>query len=384
LNQFFPYLSYFHSTYDDVLKNIYSLLSIQKDLELSPFEIEYKYGNIRLLHFKNNNKDEQGNQSNINSILIIYATINRFHILDIDHNRSVIRSLISKGLDVYVLDWGYPSAFVDTSLDDYVEFVKQAVAYIQLKNKQNNKKIYNSFNTKNDSENSKKIIKTDDDSQAYNKVSLLGYCWGGVIALLYASIYDKNVKNLTLLASPIDLEKDNTILSTWAKAVDIDNYIDQFGHFDGMIIDMGFVMRNPARNAYDKYASLLQKNKDLKSLKMFMSVERWLYDSPIIPGKFLKQMINDCYKNNLLVKDKMKIHDKSVILKDIHMPILTIVSDNDDIVSAKSSLEINNHISSKEKRILRVPGGGHVGLCISKTAHEKIWPKAAEWILSEQ
>ncbi|MGN6629082.1 MAG: alpha/beta fold hydrolase, partial [Candidatus Nitrosocosmicus sp.] len=256
-----------------------------------------------------------------------------------------------------------------------------AVTHIQLKNNQ----IHNSFdNLNNDSVESRKIIAKIDDLQDCNKISLLGYCWGGIIALLYASIYDKNVKNLTLLASPIDLDKDNTILSTWAKAVDIDNYIDQYGHFDGTIIDIGFVMRNPIRNGYDKYASLIQKNKDLKSLKMFMSVERWLYDSPIIPGKFLRQMINECYKKNLLIKNKMKIHDKSVILKDIHMPILTIVSDNDDLVSAESSLEVNNYVSSKKKRILRVPGGGHVGLCIGKTAHEKIWPKAAEWILSEQ
>jgi poly[(R)-3-hydroxyalkanoate] polymerase subunit PhaC len=381
LNQLVPYSDYFHKIYYDVLININSLLSIQKDLEISPFDIEYTNGNVRLLHFENKNKDED----NVNSILIIYATINRFHILDIDNNRSVIGSLLSKGLDVYVLDWGYPRTFVDISIDDYVEYVKQAVNHIQLKNKQNNKKIYNPFdNINNDLNASNKNITKTDVLQACNKISLLGYCWGGVIALLYASIYDKNVKNLTLLATPIDLEKDNTILSTWAKDIDIDNYIDQFGHFDGTIIDMGFVMRNPARNTYDKYASLIQKNKDLKSLKMFISVERWLYDSPIIPGKFLRQMINDFYKNNSLIKNKMKIHNKRVILKDIYMPVLTIVSDNDDLVSAESSLEINNHISSKKKTILRVPGGGHVGLCISKTAHEKIWPKAAEWILSEQ
>ncbi|MGN6709581.1 MAG: alpha/beta fold hydrolase, partial [Candidatus Nitrosocosmicus sp.] len=384
LSQFIPYTDYFHRIYDDILKNIYSFLSLQKDLNLSPFEIEYSNGNMRLLHFKNNNnnnKNQYENLHDVNSILIIYATINRFHILDIDDNRSVIRSLLSKGLDVYVLDWGYPSTFVDISLDDYVEYVKQAVTHIQLKNK----KIHNSFdNANNDLVNSRKTIAKIDDIQACNKISMLGYCWGGIIALLYASIYGKNVKNLTLLASPIDLEKDKTILSTWAKAVDIDNYIDQYGHFDGTIIDMGFVMRNPARNVYDKYASLLQKNTDLKSWKMFMSVERWLYDSPIIPGKFLRQMINDCYKKNLLIKNKMKIHDKSVILKNINMPILTIVSDNDDLVSAESSLEVNNYVSSKKKRILRVPGGGHVGLCIGKTAHEKIWPKAAEWILSDQ
>lgn len=186
------------------------------------------------------------------------------------------------------------------------------------------------------------------------------------------------------MATPFDLEKDKTILSAWAKAMDIDKYINEIGHFNGFITDMGFVMRNPARNGFDKYVTLLRKLDDPKFLKMFLAVERWLYDTPIILGKFLRQIINDCYKNNLLIKNKLRVDNKDVILHNISMPLLTIVAENDDLVSAGSSLEINNYVSSNKKDVLKVAEGGHVGLCISKTSHEKIWPKVAEWICTEK
>jgi polyhydroxyalkanoate synthase subunit PhaC len=75
----------------------------------------------------------------------------------------------------------------------------------------------------------------------------------------------------------------------------------------------------------------------------------------------------------------MKIDGKRVDLNTVTVPLLTIVAENDNLVSFESSLEINNNISSTKKRTIKVPGG-HVGLCISSTAHKWIWHEAAEWI----
>ena len=52
------------------------------------------------------------------------------------------------------------------------------------------------------------------------------------------------------------------------------------------------------------------------------------------------------------------------------------------LVSPESTIEINNYVSSKEKKTFRIPGG-HVALCISKVAHERLWPEVAEWILKK-
>jgi len=121
---------------------------------------------------------------------------------------------------------------------------------------------------------------------------------------------------LALMAAPIDFSKDNTILANWAKAVDADKILDEFGHLHGQILDLAFLMRNPPRYGFDKYLKLIKKLDDKKFVDNFISVEKWLYDTPIISGKFFRKIINDCYKNNLLISNRMKIEDNEGIDKE--------------------------------------------------------------------
>src|ERR1700744_877540 len=55
-------------------------------------------------------------------LLIVYALVNRPYMLDLQEDRSLIRGLLSQGLDVYLIDWGYPDgADRFTTLTDYIE-----------------------------------------------------------------------------------------------------------------------------------------------------------------------------------------------------------------------------------------------------------------------
>ena len=81
-----------------------------------------------------------------------------------------------------------------------------------------------------------------------------------------------------------------------------------------------------------------------------------------------------------IVKAKVKKVD---IQKNITMPVLSVIAKQDDLVSPASSLAINDYIASKDKSVLENPGG-HVALCISNTAHKKLWPEVAKWLLSRR
>jgi polyhydroxyalkanoate synthase subunit PhaC len=124
----------------------------------------------------------------------------------------------------------------------------------------------------------------------------------------------------------------------------------------------------------------------------FFDVEKWLHDTPPISEKLYKKIVNDCYKNNLLIKGNMKLEDQKpakegnnndnlIDLNRITVPVLSIIAEKDDLVSHMSSLVINDYISSKEKEVFKHPGG-HVSLCISNQAHTELWPKVANWIKS--
>jgi len=76
----------------------------------------------------------------------------------------------------------------------------------------------------------------------------------------------------------------------------------------------------------------------------------------------------------------MLLGTNQIDLGKITMPVLNIMGINDDLVSAESSRTITSVISSNDKKTIEFPTG-HVGLCISKNAHEKLWPKVDKWLI---
>ena len=211
--------------------------------------------------------------------------------MDLNPQKSIVRNLLSNNLDVYLLDWGYPSIEVtkvdqhtddnsnnnndydnnNLSLDDYISYVDDAIQIIKNKT-------------------------------GLDRIPILGYCWGGLIALIYTALHNDNIKNLSLMATRVDFGKDNTILANWSKAIDIDKMMNEFGHMSGQLLDTLFLMRNPPRYTFDKYLKLFKRIDDKKFAKTFFDVESWLYNTPSIPGNIYSQIINDCYKNNLLIQ----------------------------------------------------------------------------------
>ena len=75
----------------------------------------------------------------------------------------------------------------------------------------------------------------------------------------------------------------------------------------------------------------------------------------------------------------MKVGPDIINLKSITIPVLDIVGINDDLVPPSASTSIINAIGSTDKKLIEFPTG-HVGLCVSQAAHEKLWPEVGEWI----
>jgi polyhydroxyalkanoate synthase len=359
------FLSYVNSTISILTS------STSKESKLSSHDTIYLKGRARLLHY-HRIKDKDSEKRNPGPLLIVYAPINRFHIMDLNPKRSVVRNLLSNGLDVYLLDLGYPNSNQDNklSLADYVDYIRNAIQCIVQKG------------------NEKLETQTDENK----KIAILGYCWGGLLALIYAALDASNtnpnnidcpnVKSLALMATPVDFAKDNTILANWSRSIDIDKMIDEFGNMNGQVLDLAFVMRNPPRYSFDKYLKLLKKLSDKEFVNNFVDVERWLYDTPPIPGNLYRQIINNCYRDNLLVKNKMKLNDNYIDLRNVKVPLLIIDAEKDDLVSTESAIAVGDYVSSKEKDFIKIPGG-HVALCIGDNAHDKLWPEVAKWIQSK-
>lgn len=312
-------------------------------IDASGYDVVYSKGKVRLLHYRGGKGYP---------ILIVYAMINRYHIMDVSKDKSVVRRLIEGGLDVYMLDWGH-MGYEDEhlSLEDYIRMLDEAVDKVR-------------------------------EVSSKDRISMLGYCWGGIVSLIYASLYKQKLNSLIVMAAPVDFDKDDGILAVWAKAIDARRLVEEYGHMNGQALDIAFLLRNPVRYTVMKYLNLWKRINDRAFVETFYAVERWLYNTPTVPGRFYEQIIEDLYKGNMLVRGLLKVDGKRVDLKSIDIPLLTIVAENDDLTAPASTLAVNDHVSSKEKRVMSIPGG-HVGLCISSIAHKQLWPNVARWVIEK-
>ncbi len=286
-------------------------------------------------------------------LLIIYAFINRNYILDLIPNSSIVRNFQKQGFDVFMTDWGTPSSYdKELTVGHYVNnYLVNAVDHI----------IQHSGS---------------------KKVSLLGYCWGGDLALMFSALHPQKVENMVTFATPGDFSIDNNLLSVWTKSINADSIVDTFGNTPSAFINSSFLLRSPI-DVLHKYPHFFLeggKPKDIDSILQFFATETWLYDSPPITGEIYRQFVEDCYKKNLLIKNEMIIGENDKIdLSKIELPFLNVIAKRDNLVDPESSKAINNAIGSLDKSIIEFDSG-HVGACISSRAHQELWPKVGDWL----
>jgi len=379
-----PYLFPFFSSIDNFIDNNIKFLEPIVSFNETPYKVIKQEDATRLLHYyniQNSSPDSSLLPTTLPSserystdsvpLLLIYAPINRYHILDLSSERSIVRKFISAGFDVFLLDWGEKQNENKPQIKDYINYINKSIEQIQ------------------------KITKKE-------KINLYGYSWGGTLAIIYTSIYNKKILNLVLQSANFDFAKDNTVIAEWMRNFPVEEFIGEFKEMYGHFIDLAFLMRNPIAHSLDnlKYALDMKEDEPLKFFENFVKIRTWINNTSDIPGPLFKQFVIDLYQKNLLIKNQLILEEvnekqeedevdkismeKTINLKNISIPILNIVANKDDLVSPKCSTPISeesdsNLISSKEKKLIEFPSG-HVELCISYDAHKDLWPQVIGWL----
>ncbi|VVC05305.1 Poly(3-hydroxyalkanoate) polymerase subunit PhaC [uncultured archaeon] len=176
----------------------------------------------------------------------------------------------------------------------------------------------------------------------------------------------------------MDIEKEKTIIENWAAHLNADDLVDTFGNVPGWLLNFAFFLRNPIETTL-KYPRYFSEPRTLDEIMQFFAIETWLYDSTPIIGEVYREIVDQIYRQNLLIKNKMKVGSDIINLKNITIPVLNIVGTTDDLVPPSSSKSIMNAIGSTDKKLIEFPTG-HVGLCISQIAHKNLWPEVASWL----
>jgi polyhydroxyalkanoate synthase len=283
-------------------------------------------------------------------VLIVYALVNRPYMTDLQEDRSLVRRLLQQGLDLYLVDWGYPDgADRYLGLDDYINgYLKRCVDVIC-------------------------------ERHSLPALNLLGICQGGTFSLCFSALHPERVKNLITMVTPVDFQTGRNMLGDWARNLDVDLLVDTLGNIPGELLNWAFLSLKPYRLTGQKYLDLVDMLEDPEKVKNFVRMEKWIFDSPDQAGEAFRQFIKDFYQQNRLVKGEVVIGSRQVDLKQVSMPVLNIYATEDHLVPPESSQVLEGYVGTQDYTTL-IFKGGHIGIYVSGRAQKEIPSGIAAWL----
>lgn len=315
------------------------------DVDTAPKTLVFQEDKMRVFHY-----EPMVEKPSSMPILICYALVNRQYMMDLQSDRSLVRNLLKMGLDLYIIDWGYPSKMDKfITMDDYINvYLDDAVDAVRKRT-------------------------------GLDKITLLGVCQGGTFSVCYTALHPEKIQNLICMVTPVDFHTEDGLLNIWAQYLDVDNMVDTFGVVPGDFMNIGFLMLKPFQLLLDKYVGMMENldNKDV--VENFMRMEKWIFDSPAQSGEAFRQFIKDLYQENRLAKGTFEVGGKRVDLKKITCPVLNIFGEKDHLVPPSSSRPLTEWVGSKDTTVFSFPIG-HIGIYVSSRSQREIAPNLVKWV----
>ncbi len=283
-------------------------------------------------------------------LLIVYALVNRPYMMDLQEDRSLIRGLLAQGVDVYLIDWGYPDRGDRcVGLADYIlGYLDRCIAHICAER----------------------------DVAA---VDLLGVCQGGTFSLCYTALRPKRVRRLVTMVTPVDFQTPDNLLSKWARTLDVDLIVETFGNVPGEVLNAAFLALMPFRLMHQKYVDLADLAADPRALENFVRMEKWIFDSPDQAGAAFREFVGAFYQRNALIAGTLEIAGERVRMRALRQPILNVYGLRDHLVPPSASRALDGLTGSRDYQELAFDTG-HIGMYVSGRTQRELPARIGEWL----
>jgi polyhydroxyalkanoate synthase len=340
-------------------------------LDKTPHEVILTDGLMSVKHYHSlptgqviiEGRSFQARQKRFSIPLVLVPPLGVFAwIFDLMADRSMVKYFLAHGFDVYLIDWGKPCEDdCDISLEKYVcDWFPKAMKAIR-------------------------------DHSGSEEQSILGYCMGGLLSLLYvAAAKDHKVVNMVTIASPVDMYHMGFVggltrtLSKpiWAigkvTGIRIDKMNRNPFHVPGKRLSLMFKMTNPT-GTVSSYLQLVRNLADDDYVSRYMTMNEWFTNMPDYPGATIQEIIRKMGLYNRLAKGRIRLGGQSADFRDIYANLLAFAGDNDKIVPIASAEAIMNVTSSEDKSFQIVPGG-HAGVFTGGKAAHTTWAISKDWL----
>lgn len=279
--------------------------------------------------------------------LMVPPCINKYYILDLQPDNSVVRYMVEQGHTVFLVSWKNPDASMSKiTWDDYVgDGVIKAIEVVK-------------------------------DIGGTDLINVLGFCVGGTLtstALAVLAARKKNyVASLTLLTTLLDFT-DSGILDVFIdegmvklRESTIGGEGGQFGMMSGLDLGNTFSFLRPNDLVWNYVVENYLKGNSPPPFDLLY----WNGDSTNLPGPMYCWYLRHTYLQNELIKPgKLTVCGEKVDLGKITVPAYIYASHDDHIVPWKSAYESTHILKGKSRFVLGA--SGHIAGVINPPAKNK-------------
>jgi polyhydroxyalkanoate synthase len=284
-------------------------------------------------------------------LLIVFSLVSKSYILDLQPGNSFVEHLQAAGLDVFLLDWREADErFASERLEDYADW------YLP------------------------EAVRRTCEAAGSDTVNLFGYCFGGVLALLYAAHHpDAPLRSLSVMATPVDFSRfDLGRELADEHRLPIDDLLDDNGNVPATAVRQFFRLLKPTGEAR-QYATLLENVWNDDYVTAYQAMTGWSEDHVPFPGEAARQTLSMLVRDNAFMSDRLRLGGENVSLRDITVPVLTVLAERDHIVPEPVACPLPELVGSEDNETLRLKAG-HVGLIVGRSAAKVTIPRIIEFL----
>jgi polyhydroxyalkanoate synthase len=276
-------------------------------------------------------------------LIIFPPWINKYYILDLKAQNSMIKWLVEQGYTVFIVSWVNPDrSYADVGMEDYIE---------------------DGFLTAID-----EVKKITGEKQ----VNAVGYCIAGTTLHLTLSLMkhrkDKSVKSATFFTTLTDFS-DQGEFTPFLQ----DDFIDGI---DEEIADEGILRSFIMQRTF----SFLRSN-DLiygPAIKSYMMGEAppafdllyWNGDGSGLPGRMAHEYLRQLCQQNRFVTDGIELCGERLHISDVDLPICSVTCETDHIARWKDCYRGFQQTKSKNKTFI-VSESGHIAGIVNPPSKKK-------------
>jgi polyhydroxyalkanoate synthase len=337
------------------LEQLTSMTDDDVDIGSTPKDVFYARETFQVYHYK-----PLVDKDKIHPVPMLVSTplINGYEVADLQPDRSLVRNFLNEGIDVYMINWGYPKRCDRyNNIDDYVtDYIDDIVDHVR-------------------------------EASNTDKLNLFGICMGGTLATCYAAMYPDKIRNLVLTVTPIDFHDTKVegqphvgLLFEMGRNVNVDAMVDAFGNVPADVLNVSFLMASPFTLMFGKYADTIDILDNRDALLNFLRMEKWLFGGPEVAGEAYRQFMKEFMQGNKLVEGNLVLGGRKVDLKNVTMPVLNIYAERDHLVPPPTTVALGKYVGNKQDYKELPIKTGHIGIYTGGASQKILAPAAAKWL----